>query len=150
MNKHITKNVFNGDQHLCQCVFILELCGFNFSSSVCVSTIYAQYAFQTSIIGLTNDVFLNEYLSQGNKMYIKLNKGKCSGNIKIEILNIMLKKMCADLMVKLIHLKTTKPSRTEEVFIASLCKIVNSFFSIRYIATHEFVQIRKRYKCSWC
>lgn len=69
-------------------------------------------------------------------MYIKLNKGKCSGNIKIEILNIMLKKMCADLMVKLIHLK---PSRTEEVFIASLCKIVNSFFSIRYIATHEFI-----------
>lgn len=63
-------------------------------------------------------------------MYIKLNKGKCSGNIKIKILNIMLKKMCADLMVKLIHLKTTKPSRTEEVFIASLCKIVNSFFSL--------------------
>lgn len=25
-------------------------------------------------------------------MYIKLNKGKCSGNIKIEILNIMLNK----------------------------------------------------------
>lgn len=30
-------------------------------------------------------------------MYIKLNKGKCSGNIKIEILNIMFKKMCVDL-----------------------------------------------------
>lgn len=61
-------------------------------------------------------------------MYIKLNKGKCSGNIKIEILNIMLKKMCVDLMVKLIYLKIMKFLRMEEVFIVLLCKIVNSFF----------------------
>lgn len=61
-------------------------------------------------------------------MYIKLNKGKCCGNIKIEILNIMLKKMCVDLMVKLIYLKIMKFLRMEEVFIVLLCKIVNSFF----------------------
>lgn len=61
-------------------------------------------------------------------MYIKLNKGKCSGNIKIEILNIMLKKMCVDLMVKLIYLKIMKFLRMEEGFIVLLCEIVNSFF----------------------
>lgn len=55
-------------------------------------------------------------------MYIKLNKGKCSGNIKIEILNIMLKKMCVDLMVKLIYLKIMKFLRMEEGFIVLLCK----------------------------
>lgn len=43
------------------------------------------------------DLKFRFYLAQGNKIYDKLNKGKCSGNIRIEILNKMLKKMCFDL-----------------------------------------------------